>query len=249
MAEYDFLTQFERTKRFLNEHEKLKRFGYERINFGCGSHPLPGWTNTDGGDGKWWLAPSKDEIVQLDIAEFLALVPDNSVSYITSEQFFEHFAPDAAREILRQWHRILQPSGVLRIQVPSLYYLCKLYLNEVPFADWEKVQKPRRLKQFLDGAGDNSANHSKDPYKKLAENEELLPCYVSNMAFYSDGHQFMYDFAYLKQMLHLLAFHSVVECKFGESKHKALRGIDKHDGGETGKGWIPEIALCVEATK
>jgi predicted SAM-dependent methyltransferase len=231
MSDYDFSAQFERTKKLLSEYEKLKRLGYERLNFGCGNYPLPGWTNTDGGDGKCWLMPDNEEIVQLDIADCLALTPDNSVQYIASEQFLEHFSRKNAWEICRQWFRVLKPSGVLRIQVPCLDYLCRLYLNQVPFADWESVQKPRRMLHVQEGVGDNSVNTQKDPNRILYEGEDLLPCHVVNMGFYCDGHQYIYDFAYFQQALRLLGFRNVIQCKFGESSHEALRNIDKHDGG------------------
>lgn len=247
MDEYDFVTIFEQTKRTLSEREKLLRLGAAKLNFGCGEFPLPGWTNIDGGDGEWWHAPDNENIVQLDIAAALAFIDDASVRYISSEQFFEHFPRLNGYEICKQWFRILKPGGVLRLQVPDLYHMCKMYLNEVPFADWETVQKPRRLLQVQD-AGNNATN-GYDLNRVLLEKEDLLPCHVVNRGFYCDGHRYVYDFAYFEQMLGLVGFREVARCQFGESDHEALRGIDKHDGGETGKGWIPKIALCVEAIK
>ncbi|MBW4441669.1 MAG: hypothetical protein KME10_10620 [Plectolyngbya sp. WJT66-NPBG17] len=37
--------------------------------------------------------------------------------------------------------------------------------------------------------------------------------------------------------------------QFGQSVHPELGGIDHHDGGETGRHWVPQIVLTVEATK
>jgi predicted SAM-dependent methyltransferase len=249
VSAYDFLAKFEQTRKLLHEKEKLARLGYERLNFGCGDYPLPGWTNTDGGDGDCWLMPDNDDVVQLDIADCLALIPDNSVQYIASEQFLEHFSRKNAYEICKQWFRALKPSGVLRIQVPDLTYMCKLYLNQVSFADWETVQKPRRMLHIKEGVGDNSINTERDPNRVLYDTEDLLPCHVVNMGFYCDGHQYVYDFEYFQQALGIMGFHNIIQCEFGKSEHATLRNIDKHDGGETGKGWIPRIALIVEATK
>jgi len=41
----------------------------------------------------------------------------------------------------------------------------------------------------------------------------------------------------------------VERAEYGRSRHEFLRGIDRHDGGETGKSWIPGLALIVEGTK
>src|SRR5690606_37755139 len=36
---------------------------------------------------------------------------------------------------------------------------------------------------------------------------------------------------------------------FGHSRHAALHDIDLHDGGDTGRSWIPGMALVMEAAK
>lgn len=58
-----------------------------------------------------------------------------------------------------------------------------------------------------------------------------------------------YDFETLARSLSLAGFRQIVRERFGCSTHEALRGIDRHDGGETGRHWIPGIVLTVEATK
>jgi len=64
-----------------------------------------------------------------------------------------------------------------------------------------------------------------------------------------DGHKYLYDYETLEQSLRLAGFSQIERCKYGESRHEILRGIDKHDGGETGRSWIPHICLKAEATK
>jgi len=94
---------------------KLRCADLSKINFGCGTHLLPGWTNTDGGDARYYAPPPLPEIVKLDVWEFLAHVPDGVARFVTSEQFFEHFTRQDGHRLLGAWYRILAAGGILRI--------------------------------------------------------------------------------------------------------------------------------------
>lgn len=211
-----------------------------RLNFGGGSFPLVGWTDIDGGDGKTYEPPADDTVVKLDIFDALAKIPDNSVTYIVSEQFLEHFTRQEGFRLLRECFRILKKSGVIRTQVPDLYITVKRYLDEWPDAPWETVQFPHRLRHIL---------ATNDSYGKLLPGETYLPSMMLNNGFHMDGHKFLYDYETLKQSLTLAGFSQIERCKFGESRHEELLNIDKHDGGETGCSWIPHICLTVEGIK
>jgi len=57
---------------------------------------------------------------------------DNSVSAIYASHVLEHFYYNLNNELintLKEWHRVLVPSGTLYISVPDLKILCWLYLN------------------------------------------------------------------------------------------------------------------------
>lgn len=230
-----------RQKISLYDHERKKLLLKENknLNFGCGYFPLPGWTNIDGGDGKNYAPPSDDSVVKLDVFDALSLIADDSVSYIQSEQFFEHFTRQDAFKLFCECFRVLKKGGVIRTQVPDLYITVKLYLNEWPEAPWETVQLPHRLRLIA----------GRQDYGKLLPGETYLPSMMLNNSFHMDGHKFLYDYETLAQLLRLAGFSSIERCKYGESRHENLRGIDKHDGGETGRSWIPHIGLTVEATK
>lgn len=128
----------------------------------------------------------------------------------------------------------------MRLQVPDLYITVKLYLDEWPDAPWETVQLPHRMRHTA---------LSGDEYVKLLPGEKYLPSFTINNGFHMEGHKFLYDYETLEQSLRLAGFSSIEKCGFGASRHDSLRGIDKHDGGETGRSWIPDIALIVEGTK
>jgi predicted SAM-dependent methyltransferase len=238
--EQAFQNSHKKAELYRRECDKLLSLPNTKLNLGCGNFPLEGWTNIDGGDGKNFAPPKNDEVVKLDVFEAMAEIPDASVEYITSEQFFEHFTRQEGFALLGECFRVLKKQGVIRIQVPDLYITVKCYLDEWPDAPWETVQLPHRLRHI---------SGSIDPYSKLLPGETYMPSMFINNSFHMDGHKFLYDFETLEQCLELAGFLQVERCKFGESRHEALRGIDKHDGGETGSFWIPKIALTVEATK
>jgi hypothetical protein len=64
-----------------------------------------------------------------------------------------------------------------------------------------------------------------------------------------DGHKFVYDEETLRQSLRLAGFTDLTRETFGHSRHAALHAVDLHDGGDTGRSWVPGMALVMEATK
>lgn len=222
------------------EVRKLKNSSLEKLNFGCGDCPLEGWTNIDGGDGNIYSAPNADQIIKLDVFQALELIPENSVSFIFSEQFFEHFNRQDGLRLLREWNRILKPDGVLRIQTPDLKMEAMIYLGLVDFADWDRVVLPHRLKHI---------ENSQDTYGKLEEGELYTRAMLINNGMHMDGHLFLYDFETIRQSMHITGFKNIIRVNFGESKHSALDKINLHDGGDTGRSWIPKIVLEVEGQK
>lgn len=118
-----------------------------QLNLGSGNHPKPGWVNVD------LFAAVAD--LRLDLRESLPF-PDNSVSGIHCEHFFEHLeypsVADAmgqeleppglqseALGFLRECHRVLVPGGRLDIIVPDagrkLLQYAKLQEGGLPMPD------------------------------------------------------------------------------------------------------------------
>ena len=222
------------------EIDKLNRLNLDKLNFGCGPNPLPGWVNIDGGDGKVWTAPSAAEIVKLDAFDAVRRIPEGSARFIFSEQFFEHFDRPTAIQLLKEWYRILKPGGVVRIQTPDLEKEVLMYLDKLEGVSWEKDVKPRRIRQL---------GESKESYCKLEANENYTPAILLNNGMHLDGHLFLYDFETLAQSLRVAGFQSILKVEFGKSTHQELSGINLHDGGDSGRHWIPKVVLEVEAQK
>jgi len=71
-------------------------------------------------------------------------------------------------------------------------------------------------------------------------------CFSLNRAFRGWGHQFLFNRQTLDAMLRDVGFAEMTWCRYGESSHDALRGIEKHET------WVdtPELphVLVVEAS-
>ncbi len=221
--------------RVARECERLLATDLDKLNFGCGDHPLPGWVNIDGGDGAWHAAPTRPEVIVLDLFDALNVIPDNVASFISSEHLFEHFSLQQGHALLAEWFRVLKPGGVVRIVTPDLEAEARFLLRQSQPAPEEVIDAHRR--RWL---------ASRCP---LRPGEKLTRAIGLNYAMWLDGHKFLYDFETLSQSLRLAGFDAVIRERYGHSSHEALRGIDHHDGAETGGEWLTSQALIVEATK
>lgn len=222
-------------ERVKSESARLLAGPLQRLNFGCGQFPLSGWTNIDGGDGVWYGAPDDDRVIKLDLFEALHVLPGGVASRIYSEHLFEHFTLAQGHTILRQWFRALQIGGVVRIVCPDLETEARLLLKQFSPAPNDAIDRHR-----LKWLGDRY---------KFQPGERLTRAIVLNYAMWLDGHKFVYDAETLEQSLRLAGFEGITRCSFGESAHADMRGIDSHDGGETGRSWVPRMALVMEGTK
>lgn len=221
--------------RVTRETARLLAGPLDRLNFGCGPHPLPGWTNIDNGDGEWYTAPDSEHVIKLDVFEALDALPDACASCVYSEHLFEHFTFEQGHVMLRQWRRILKPGGVVRIVCPDLEAEARLFLRQIAPAPDDVIDR-HRLKWLADRY-------------RFQPGERLTRAMVLNYSMRLDGHKFVYDEETLRQSMTLAGFTSITRRAFGRSPHPALRGIDLHDGGETGRSWVPSVALVMEGTK
>jgi len=95
------------------------------LHIGCGANLKPGWVNVDSGAD-----------LSLDAREQLPF-PDNSVTVIYSEHFFEHLSREDGQRFLLECARVLVPGGRLSIGVPDATLILRDY------GDREKWQRTR----------------------------------------------------------------------------------------------------------
>ncbi|HAH04387.1 TPA: methyltransferase [Candidatus Komeilibacteria bacterium] len=90
-----------------------------KLHLGCWKRDIPGFTNVDLAD-----YPHIDYHRQVDD---LSCFADQSAELIYASHVLEYFADEDAPQVLREWHRVLQPGATLRLAVPDFEGLVKAY--------------------------------------------------------------------------------------------------------------------------
>jgi methyltransferase family protein len=91
------------------------------LNFGCGATFHPDWTNLD-------ATPVSAGVVPHDLHEDFPY-PEDAFDAAYGSHVLEHLDPDTAMLVLRECFRILKPGGIVRIVVPDLEAIARLYLQ------------------------------------------------------------------------------------------------------------------------
>lgn len=92
-----------------------------KLHLGCGKKFIPGFVHVD-----------SDNYPHIDYRHDIARLPmfkDNSVDLIYSSHALEYFDREEAKEVLKEWKRVLKPGGILRLAVPDFEAIVKVYLK------------------------------------------------------------------------------------------------------------------------
>jgi predicted SAM-dependent methyltransferase len=160
---------------------QLRRSRGHRLHIASGQNRISGWINVD-------AAPGAD--VKLDLRRRLPLASE-SAALIFSEHFLDHLEfPNVALRVLRDWHRLLEPRGRLRLVVHDAELLARAYL--------ERDAEFFRVAAFGD----------KPPFIEA----------VNNLYRFNGTHQFIYDFEMIEKLLLEAGFQRVHRSTFRGSE-------------------------------
>lgn len=90
------------------------------LNLGCGHRYHPGWVNVD-------FRSTDLEVLALDLHRSLPFA-DREFDAVYHSHLLEHFPKSQAPLFLRECYRVLKPKGFLRVVVPDLEQIARLYL-------------------------------------------------------------------------------------------------------------------------
>lgn len=92
------------------------------LNLGCGSRYCadPSWTNID-------FVSTGDRVASHDLSEGIPH-PEGSFDVVYHSHVLEHFRRIDANRFLGECFRVLGPGGTIRVAVPDLEQICRLYL-------------------------------------------------------------------------------------------------------------------------
>lgn len=170
----------------MRKRRALGRLEEVKLHYGCGSRIFPGWINID---AAW--ADGID--LRMDLRMPLPF-HDGSTRFVFAEHTVEHmdYTRDVPR-IFREFHRILEPGGAVRIIVPDLEKYCDALV--------------RRDFEWLRAARPECSSHA-----------EAL-----NNVFYNHLHRRVYDYDTLSQALRQAGFRNIARTGYAVSQFLELR--------------------------
>lgn len=96
------------------------------LNLGCGSHYHPDWTNID-------IVAHGPGVIAHDLSLGIPLA-DESAEVVYHSAVLEHIRKADAFGFIKECHRVLKAKGIIRIGVPDLERICRLYLEKLEAA-------------------------------------------------------------------------------------------------------------------
>ena len=93
------------------------------LNFGCGEITHPAWTNLD-------ASPVSPDVIAHDLRRRFPFA-DGTFDAVYGSHVLEHLEPAAAEKLLEDCFRILRPRGIVRIAVPDLESIVRLYASSL----------------------------------------------------------------------------------------------------------------------
>jgi len=100
-------------------YDILSRLKY--LNLGCGSHFHADWTNVD-------FTSTGEEVIAHNLREG-APFNDNVFDLVYHSHVLEHFSKDEGVHFVKECHRVLKPGGILRVVVPDLEAIARIYIQ------------------------------------------------------------------------------------------------------------------------
>ena len=116
-------TTFSQTIPVALEHTPQKEVIYptDYLNLGCGDHYHHSWTNID-------IVSTNENVIACDLTKGIPF-SDNSFDVVYHSHVLEHIPKIQAESFLKECYRVLRPEGILRVAIPDLEQIARIYLT------------------------------------------------------------------------------------------------------------------------
>lgn len=192
----------------------------EKLHIGAGYRSIEGWLNTD------FNYTENSDVYFLDATKPFPFT-NSQFEYVYSEHMIEHISRDGALSMLREIYRVLKPGGYLRLVTPDLNFVSSLLYTNSPDATWYAQEFYEKFKTF------ETRCHAESTINRIV---------------YSWGHQHLYTFNSLSELLDIAGFKKTKKETVRNSEHDIFKNIEQHPQ-IVGLRFNTLESLCIEAQK
>lgn len=105
------------------------------LNLGCGDRYHPDWTNIN-------FTSTGEGVIVHNLKKGIPF-PDASFDVVYHSHVLEHFSKSEAEFFIKECYRVLRSQGILRVVVPDLEEIARMYLHSLEkashgFEEWEQ---------------------------------------------------------------------------------------------------------------
>lgn len=93
------------------------------VNLGCGYRYHPDWTNIN-------FISTGEGVIAHNLKQGIPF-PDESFDVVYHSHVLEHFPKSEAEAFIKECYRVLRPQGILRVVVPDLEEITRMYLHSL----------------------------------------------------------------------------------------------------------------------
>lgn len=119
-----------------------------KLNVGSSSCHLNDWINLEFDENYWRKCTFSGEKISSKATRNMPDVfgdgrrlnyPDNHFDELRSSHVLEHIPQQECLKTLREWHRVLEPGGIIRVIVPDFGFVIDKWLNKEENKEWWDV--------------------------------------------------------------------------------------------------------------
>jgi len=201
--------------------EYFRTHNIAKLHLGSNLTLVEGWLCSD-------IMPKNKQCIILDVTKKFPF-NDNTFDYIYCEHLIEHLNLKEGMFMLKECFRVLRRNGHIRIATPDLEIILRLFSERDQHFGTE----------YIHWITDNF----------IPEMKKYDPVIAVNTTFHNWGHQFLYDFTFLKEVLTTCGYSEIERCAYNRSSDSNLQNIERHHKNVGNLSMVEFETFIAEAVK